>query len=215
MMSSMPESGPDTSLKITFPEKYPLFYYITDRRALASPSDAALLRIVRKVLARGVDFIQVREKDLSDRRLFELTCRIVELAHDTPCRVLVNTRADIALAAGANGVHLPSSGLAIVDVRSWVPEDFIIGVSVHSLREIRIACEAKVNYILAGHTFPTASKAGYGPNLGLGFLLRAVVRSSVPVLALGGMTAERIPSVLETGVAGIAGISLFQKKSNW
>ena len=170
MMSSMPNSGPDTNLRITFPEQYPLFYYITDRRSLASPGNAALLRVVRRVLDRGVGFIQVREKDLSDRKLFELTRRIVELARDTTCKVLVNTRADIALAAGADGVHLPSSGLATADVRPWVPENFIIGVSVHSLREIRIACEAKVNYILAGHIFPTASKEGCGSNLGLGFL---------------------------------------------
>jgi thiamine-phosphate pyrophosphorylase len=198
------------------PKGRPLSYYITDCRSLPTPSEAALLRVVRRVLARGVNFIQVREKDLFDRKLFDLTRRIVELAReparDTYCKVLVNGRADIALAAGADGVHLPSSGLAVADIRAWTPKDFIVGVSVHSLREIRIACEGSVDYILVGHVFPTASKEGMGPALGIGFLRRAVARSSVPILALGGVTAERIPSVLEAGAAGVAGISLFQKR---
>ena len=192
-----------------------MLYYITDSRSLPTPGEASLLRRIRKVMARGVDFIQIREKDLPDSRLFNLTRRVVEMARETPgaarCRILVNGRADIAAAAGADGVHLTSYGLTISDIRAWIPKNFIVGVSVHTIKEIRAACAGNVDYILVGHVFPTASKEGMGAPLGAGFLRRACRVSSAPVLALGGITAERIPEVLQAGAAGVAGISLFQK----
>ena len=194
----------------TFPE----FYYITGRNSLAVPTEAALLRRVRKIISWGVDFVQVREKDLPDRRLFELTCRIVKMAREIPrvsrCRVIVNGRADIAVAAGADGVHLPSSGLGIPAIRAWVPKNFIVGVSVHTIREVRAACAANADYILVGHVFPTTSKESMGAALGVDFLRRVCTGSSAPVLALGGITAERIPAVMQAGASGVAGISLFQ-----
>ena len=191
------------------------YYYITNRCSLAVPTEAALLRRVRKIIAWGVDFIQIREKDLSDRRLFELTRSIVKMAREIPrcsrCRVLVNGRADIAVAADADGVHLPSSSLGISAIRTWIPKNFIIGVSVHTMREVRAACAAGADYILVGHVFPTVSKESMGAALGVDFLRRACIGSSAPILALGGITAERIPAVLQAGAAGVAGISLFQK----
>jgi len=206
-MSFTPVSRPDDGSV--------LLYYITDRHSLAVSSDSCFLRRIRKIISSGVDFIQIREKDMSDRRLFDLTRRVVEMARGTSrgvrCRVLVNGRADIAVAAGADGVHLPSSGLRISDVRKWVPKNFIVGVSVHTMREVRAADAGDADYILAGHVFPTASKEGMGAALGVDFLRRVCMEASAPVLALGGMTAERIPAVLEAGAAGVAGISLFQK----
>ena len=196
-----------------------LLYYITDRRSLAVPGDASLLRRIRKVLSLGVDFIQIREKDLPDRRLFDLTRRVVEMARETSldarCRVLVNGRADIAAAAGADGVHLASSGLMVSDVRKWIPKNFIAGVSVHTMREVRAAVAGNADYILLGHVFPTASKEGMGRALGVDFLRRACAESPAPVLALGGITADRIPAVLQAGAAGVAGISLFQKDDEY
>ena len=192
----------------------PVFYYITDRHSLAVPNEASLLRRIRKIIAWGVDFIQIREKDMPDRRLFNLTRSVVEMARKTPkashCRVLVNGRADIAVAAGADGVHLTSSGIRISDIRAWIPKNFIVGVSVHTMCEIRAAGADGSDYVLLGHVFPTASKEGMGTPLGVDFLRRACIGSSVPVLCLGGMTAERAPAVLQAGAAGIAGISLFQ-----
>ena len=191
-----------------------LLYYITDRRSLAVPNDVSLLRRIRKIISFGVDFIQIREKDLTDRRLFDLTRRIVEMTRETSrnarCRVLVNGRADIALAAGADGVHLNSSSPGISDIHAWIPKNFIVGVSVHTIREIRAVRAASADYILAGHIFPTASKEGIGSPLGVDFLRRACIASSVPVLALGGITADRVSAVLKAGAAGVAGISLFQ-----
>ena len=169
-----------------------------------------MIDCIRETLAWGVDFIQIREKDLADRALFELTRRVVALAEDTACRVLVNGRADIALAAGAHGVHLPSTGLQIPDLRTWLPSNFLIGVSVHTMVEIRRACAWNPDYLLMGHIFPTRSKAAFGLPLGLNRLRKACSGVSVPILGLGGITPDSIELVLNAGAAGVAGISLFQ-----
>jgi len=191
-----------------FPARRPLFYYITDRKRLHGIS---LMACIHRAVGRGVDFIQIREKDLDDREVFDLTRGALAHTIRTQCRVLVNGRADIALAAGADGVHLPSTGLQIKDIRKWTPDDFLIGVSVHTPAEIRSACAQGADYLLLGHIFPTESKAGYGPPLGLRKLKNACRISTVPVLGLGGITPDVIDSVLRTGAAGVAGISLFQK----
>lgn len=173
------------------------------------------MRCIRRALNWGVDFIQIREKDLQDRALYQLTCSIVSLARSTACRILVNGRADIALAAGAHGVHLPSDGLQISKIRPWLPKDFCIGVSVHTMPEIRRACAQNPDYLLLGHVFPTKSKLGYGPPLGLDYLRNVCSGISVPVLGLGGIRPESIGLMLETGAAGIAGISLFQNGADF
>jgi len=194
------------------PDKNQIFYYITDRRQL---SGIRLTACIRRALDWGVDFIQIREKDLSARALYDLTCRIVSLARPTRTRILVNGRADIALAAGAHGVHLPSAGLRAQALRSWLPKNFCIGVSVHSMREIRQACADGVDYILVGHLFPTRSKEGFGAPLGLEFLRKACAETGTPVFGLGGIRPELMPSVFESGAAGVAGISLFQKNDEF
>ena len=199
-----------TRRKDPFSDRRPLFYYITDRKQLQGIS---LEDCIRRALDRGVDFIQIREKDLEDRALYTLTRRVVKMAFGTKCRILVNGRADIALAAGADGVHLPSDGLQIPDIRAWLPEDFYVGVSVHTMREINRACRQKADYILLGHVFPTESKKGYGPNLGLNFLRKACAAVSTPVFALGGIRPELVDGVLECGAAGVAGITMFQDSS--
>lgn len=200
------------SQRAAFSDRRPLFYYITDRKPLAGIS---LIACIQRAVDWGVDFLQIREKDLPDRQLFELTSRAVSLSRGTKCRILVNGRADIALAAGAQGVHLPSVGLKASEIRAWLPKGFLIGVSVHTESEITNACIQKADYILLGHVFPTDSKRDYGPCLGLDFLRKACSKASLPVLALGGMRPDLIGSVLETGAAGVAGISLFQKKAEF
>jgi thiamine-phosphate pyrophosphorylase len=192
----------------SFSSKRPLFYYITDRKQL---SGISLIAAIRRAMDWGVDFIQIREKDLPDRDLYHLTCRVVSMAKNTRCKILVNGRADVALSAGADGVHIPSSGLRVQDLRSWCPKGFYIGVSVHEMREIREACTSKADYILLGHVFPTASKEKLGRALGLKFLGKACAVSTVPILGLGGMNPELITPVIEAGAVGVAGISLFQK----
>ncbi len=190
-----------------FPAKRPLLYYITDRKNLTG---GRILDQVRRVVDWGVDFVQIREKDLADGELFELAARAVELVDGSDCRILVNGRADIALAAGAHGVHLPSSGLRPLDLAFWLPRDFLMGVSVHSGREAAHAWAQGVDYLLMGPVFATRSKASYGPPLGLDTLRRACQRLPLPILGLGGIGPKEIDSVLEVGAAGVAGISLFQ-----
>ena len=165
----------------------------------------------------GVDFIQIRERDLSDKALYELACEAVTLARGKDCRILINGRADIALAAAADGVHLPSTGLHISDISSWIPKDFLVVVSVHSLTEARLASEQAADYVLLGHIFPTKSKLSYGSPLGLDYLREVCSIASIPVFGLGGMVRESIQPVLESGAVGIAGISLFQEAamSKW
>lgn len=159
----------------------------------------------------GVDLIQIREKDLADRDLFELTRTAVRLARRSRCRILLNGRADIAVAAGAHGAHLPSMGLLPSDLRPWLPADFILGVSAHSLREAEVAAKSGASYLVLGPVFSTPSKLPFGAPLGLGYVAEVVKKVAVPILAVGGIQSESIQSVLSTGVAGIAGISLFQR----
>ena len=182
--------------------------YITDRGRLG---EVPLPSCIRRAVAAGVDFVQIREKDLSDRDLFALTVRAAAIARGTRCRILVNGRADIALAAGAAGVHLPSSGLKVEHVRKWAPAGFLVGVSCHSLRDAKRAASSGADYILLGPVFPTPSKLKYGPPLGLKYLKGVCAAVELPVLGLGGITPGKIDSVIAAGAAGVAGISLFQQ----
>jgi thiamine-phosphate pyrophosphorylase len=196
--------------KADLPNKGLILYYITDRKQLAGVS---LLDCVRRALDWGVDYIQIREKDLSDRTLFELTCKVVKLASKTNCKVLVNGRPDIAWAAGAAGVHLSSTGLRVSEIIRWLPKKMIIGVSVHSIREARQAFSAGAHYLLLGHLFPTKSKSALGRPLGLERLGKVCAAVPVPVFGLGGIRPELVQSVLDAGAIGVAGISMFQKVS--
>jgi thiamine-phosphate pyrophosphorylase len=194
--------------KAAFPNRAPVFYYITDRKQLAGIS---LPACIRRALDWGVDYIQIREKDLSDRALFELTCKVVKLANKTNCKVLVNGRPDIAWAAGAAGVHLTSAGLRVSEIIHWLPKKMIVGVSVHSINEARHAFSTGAHYLLLGHVFPTKSKSALGKPLGLEYLRKLCAAVPIPVLGLGGIRPERIQSVLDAGAAGVAAIAMFQK----
>ena len=191
-----------------FQAERPLLYYVTDRRQL---SGETVLSRIRRVLARGVDFIQIREKDLSDRDLFALTQSVVSLARGKRCRILVNGRADVALAAGAHGVHLPTRSLPIGCVRRWLPPSFLIGVSAHSQSEARLAARAGTDYLLLGPVFPTATKLEYGPPLGLTCLRETCRKVPIPVFGLGGIRPQSVDTVTLMGAVGVAGITLFQK----
>lgn len=168
---------------------------------------------IRRLIRWGIDFIQIREKDLSDRDLFLLARDVVSSARSSSCRILVNGRADVALAAGAHGVHLPSSGLRADDLRPWLPEGFLVGVSVHSESEAMRAWASGADYMLLGPVFTTPSKAGYGPPLGLESFREICRAIPLPVLGLGGIDAGTMEAVLKSGAAGVAAIRLFQECS--
>jgi thiamine-phosphate pyrophosphorylase len=180
-------------------------YYITDRRAKGWSVDDLLTCIGRNI-DDGVDLIQIREKDLDARALFHLTQRAVERTWGTASRVFVNDRLDVALVAGAHGVHLRSNSVAPDRVRSTaIFGGLEIAVSCHTIQDVRDAGAA--DWIVFGPVFDSPGK---GPATGLDLLMEAAAASRVPVLALGGVTYENAPACLQAGAAGIAGIRLFQ-----
>ena len=189
----------------------PIVSLVTDRRRLARSArgGATLLEVVAGAIAVGVDLIQVREPDLPDGELLALVRHCVGMADGTATAVLVNERLDVALAAGAAGVHLPGRAVAASVVRPHTPSGFVIGRSVHEVSEALTAeSDGGVDYLTFGTVFPSRSKPGLVPQGGE--RLAAVVRAvGVPVLAIGGVTVDNTSEVFGVGAAGVAAIDLF------
>ncbi len=180
-----------------------LRYYITDRAALGGCD--ALLEAIARNLAAGVDYIQIREKDLGAGELLRLAGRALALPNPHGTRILVNHRTDVALAAGAHGVHLTSDDVPAQRVRAIAP-GLVIGVSCHTVEELRAAEGA--DFVVFG---PVFYKAGHGPPVGLERLAEACRAARMPVLALGGVDESNAAACIDAGAAGIAGIRMFQR----
>ena len=182
--------------------------YITDRHTL--PAGEPLLGAISRNLAAGPGWIQVREKDLPARELFALVREALNLPNPRGVKFIVNTRVDVALASGAAGAHLPSSSPVPRLWRRLAPPGFLIGVSCHTVEEVRAAELEGADYALFGPVFPPLSKTAGGAPRGLDELSLAAASVRIPVLALGGITRENAPACRAAGAAGVAGISLYQ-----
>ena len=179
-------------------------YYITDRKQVGGV-DPLIECIARNA---GVDWIQIREKDLPVRDLCDLVRQALKVAGES--KVLVNSRVDVALASGAHGVHLPAGSIPPLEWRRIVPAGFLIGVSCHTVAELQAADAA--DFAVYGPVFRPLSKADYRPSIGLDGLREGCRAARVPVLALGGVTWENAVDCVAAGAAGVSGITLFQRR---
>jgi thiamine-phosphate pyrophosphorylase len=203
----------------------PVLCYVTDRHILSveDPADAreTLLRKIEAVAAAGADWIQIREKDLSGRECASLTREALRRAakastsRASPTRIFVNDRLDVALSERAGGVHLGERSLPVEKAKRLADSlgprnDFLIGVSCHSLKAAKSAESNGAAYIFFGPVFATPSKAAYGAPQGLERLAEVCRAISVPVLAIGGVTLGNAGSCLSAGASGVAAVRLFQ-----
>ena len=206
------------------PFRQPVLCYVTDRTAPQGGSQSAVDKVRAKiciVAAAGVDWIQIREKDLPTRELLTLAADAVRIAHaasDGP-RVILNDRLDIALAAGADGVHLGGESIAFADVIQWcrrgnAPPEFLIGVSCHGLEEAQEGERAGASYVFFGPVYDTPSKRSFGSPHGIARLTRVCEAVRIPVVAIGGVTETNAAETLRAGAAGIAAIRLFQESED-
>lgn len=178
----------------------PALYPVTDTRI----AGLALPEVVGRLVDGGATWIQVREKEMKDRdlaRTVEECCRI-----QGP-RILVNDRADVALVAGAGGVHLGDRDLPAAEARALLGPSPILGVSTHSVEEAVAACSREVDYVALGPIFTTPNASVRREALGIGALREASRRMSLPLVAIGGITLERASEVLEAGATSVAVIS--------
>jgi thiamine-phosphate pyrophosphorylase len=174
-----------------------------------------VLALVRAAVEARVDLIQLREKLLRPRVLYELAARSADITRATGTRLLVNDRADIASACGADGVHLAARSLEARVVRESFGSEFLIGISTHTLEEATAARDGGADLIVFGPVFDTPSKREFGSPAGLA-RLREVARAvaPLPVFAIGGITRENAPQVIRAGARGVAAIRLFGDADN-
>ncbi len=195
----------------------PLVFYVTDRRGfvLEDPQAVArLLEIIQDAARAGVDAVQLREKDLSSRALLDLTKAAMHHAGQT--KIIVNDRLDVALAAGAAGVHLGERSIGVAEaiafrVSGRAPADFLIGRSCHSLAEAQRAEKDGADFIFFGPVFATPSKARFGPPQGTRALAAVCGGVRIPVVGIGGITLDNAGACIRAGAAGVAAIRLFQE----
>jgi len=191
--------------------------YVTDRKALPGPPEAqihVLLEKMESAARAGVDWIQIREKELDARQLLLLSQEAKRRA-GASCRIFVNDRMDVALAAGADGVHLGERSLSVAEVKRFLKErgaarEFLVGASTHSVKAVQEAETNGADYVYFGPVFATPSKLAYGPPQGLEQLAQACRAASIPVIAIGGIAVENAHECVAAGAAGIAAIRLFQ-----
>lgn len=183
----------------------PPIYLITDRRQL--PSMRKFLGVLEELLGAGLRLVQLREKDLNAAELWPLAEEIRRLTSGYACQLLINDRIDLALAIGADGVHLGGHSLPTAEARKLLGPNKLIGVSTHHPDEIAPHAAAGADFVTFGPVFPTPSKAAFGEPVGLENLQNACQQSPIPVYALGGIKTDNCRQASAAGASGIAMIS--------
>ncbi len=186
-------------------ESLPHIYLITDRKQ--TYKQRRLIDSVEELLRAGIRMVQLREKDLSAAELYPLARDFRLLTHKYNAHLLINDRIDIALAVGADGVHLGGHSLPIKKTREILGSDALIGVSTHSVSEAESAQNQGADFITYGPVFFTPSKAPFGPPVGVDSLQTICNGCKIPVYALGGINIDNTREVLKGGAYGVAMIS--------
>lgn len=187
-----------------------ILHLVTDRRRLAQAGDETararcLLDQVWRAVEAEIDVIQLRERDLEAAALLRLATAMLALVAGSRTRLVINERLDVALAAGAHGVHLRAGSIAADRVRTIAPGGFLVGRSIHSEAEARSA--GPVDYLIAGSVWPTSGKPEGHPVLAPEGLARIVRAAAVPVIAIGGVEPSRAQAIRDAGAAGVAAIA--------
>ncbi len=186
------------------------FYLVTNRSLC---KDKSLDDVVREACAAGIRAVQLREKDLTGRELYELAARLRAISKQSNTKLFINDRVDIVLAVDADGVHCPERGIPIAAARKLTGGK-LIGVSVHSVEKAIEAEREGADFIAFGPIYSTPSKKGYGPPRGLDALAEVIARVRIPVFAIGGITPERVSDCLKQGARGVAVVSAVMGSSN-
>ena len=192
----------------------PLLYLITSGQTTAQTTPAhkdfsSVLQLVDAAVSAGIDLVQIREKNLSASVLYQLATNAAAVTRGSDTKLLVNDRADIASASGADGVHLTTRSLPVDVVRRTFGDQFLIGVSTHSLAEAGAARHSGADFVVFGPVFETPSKEKYGAPVGLSILAQVASElSPLPVLALGGLEVSRVAACIQAGARGVAAIRM-------
>ena len=186
-------------------------YAVTDRRAL--PAEVTLAQAVEAALDGGVTCLQLREKEASAGEILALARTLLPLCRARRVPLLINDRVDIALAAGADGVHLGQEDLPLPEARALLGPDRILGATAHTVEEALRAQAEGADYLGVGAMFPTGTKTNTIPTSA--DTLKAICAAvSIPVVAIGGVNAENLPTLAGTGIAGAAVVSAIFSQSD-
>jgi len=183
---------------------------VTDRRIAKLP----LVETLRLALEGGADAVQLRERDLEAGEIFALSEKLRRVTSDAGAALIINHRTDVALAVGADGVHLGWRSLGPKQVRELAGDRLRVGVSCHSEKELHAAAASGADYAILGPVFSTPSKHGRVAPLGLARMTELVSGRRMPVIAIGGIQPENVGAVRQTGVAGVAVIAAVMASEN-
>jgi len=163
--------------------------------------------IASAAIKGGVSIIQYREKNKTSRELFDTASKLREITYQSGVKLIINDRADIALAVGADGVHLGQDDLSLKAARDMMGQDYIIGISATNFDEAVEAAREGADYIGLGPIFPTPSKEDAAPPIGLEGLRKVAGEINIPIVAIGGITIDNVAEVVDAGADGLAVIS--------